>query len=475
MFLRQFASIFAFLLTCLAFDSLMAAQAIARWNMVPYEEVTFQKPIGVVAFHKDGIKQVDFRIDGGTPIVVTTMTYNPYSKTVEYWFTFNATRFSDGLHTISARVIPNTGEARDLPSLPIFSNANGGYRNLERFVSSAVGSDSNTGSREQPFKTISRAIESIQAEQGGVADGATVNLLAGDYSFSSAINVTTQNRFLTIKAAHGTLPYYVKFKSGSAEGFRTKLVKLQNLLITPPNGSGILNTNDPMEDYLWIDSCAMIGAGRKVFGKWLPYGSATPTREIQTTWTGVYITNTNISKSMGGPEGITLARNVYVNDIGSDAFSNTLMVINSSAENIDHRGTVNPYQPNDTFHPDVYQFYGVGENVILYNVRATSNIRGQGLFAGNNVPVKNAAFVNVQIDNQPDAYQGIENWGRVFLFSGPVEHMYVLNSSFKGPANFEGAFSAIDIVFQATSFYNWQDQPTAGVSSPTQSGITYLP
>lgn len=473
--MRRWVSLGVFILNLSLGSAHLIAEVlpIARWNLVPYQEVTSSLAIGVVAFHKDGINRVEFRVNNGNLKTVKKALYNPISRTVEYWFSLNADRFSDGLQMVTARVVPIVGQARDLPPLPIFTNKNGSYLNRVIYVSSQIGNDNSAGTASLPFRTIDKAISSIQAAQNGVADGAKIYLLPGDYSFGSNLQVNTQSRWLTLEAAPGVSSDQVRITSGSSLGFNTKLIKLSKLTIKPSTGGSILNTDDPKEDHLWISGSKMVGPGRTVFGKWLPYGSATATREIQTTWTSVSITDSTIGNSMNGPDGISYLRNVIVDNIGSDAFSNTLMIVHSVAKNIDHRGTVNPYQPGDTFHPDVYQFYGVGENVILYNVKATENVRGQGLFAGNNVPVRNVAFVNCQVNNQPDADQGSENWGRAFLFSGPTEHLYVLDSSFKGAANWEGSFSAEDVIIQRGEFRNWRNEIQPGVTPLNQSGVTY--
>ena len=47
---------------------------IARWDLVPYQEIAEEFLLGVVAIHSEGIRQVDFSLEGGPWVSVTQMT-----------------------------------------------------------------------------------------------------------------------------------------------------------------------------------------------------------------------------------------------------------------------------------------------------------------------------------------------------------------------------------------------------------------
>jgi hypothetical protein len=135
------------------------------------------------------------------------------------------------------------------------------------------------------------------------------------------------------------------------------------------------------------------------------------------------------------------------------------MVINSFVTGTDGSGT--------TFHADVYQFYQIPsitiEDVILYGVTASigGQSSGQGFFAGNNVSIKDVAFVNCNINNQLQP-----NDASVFQFGGPTTNMYVLNSAFTGKAYWrtDFNFTAKDVVLDHTTF-SYKLSIVSGVTS----------
>jgi hypothetical protein len=72
--------------------------AIANWDVVPYQTFSGQFNVGVAAFQMNGIKEVDFSVNGGAWTKVTQMTLNPQTANqtgvgdanagvVEYWAT----------------------------------------------------------------------------------------------------------------------------------------------------------------------------------------------------------------------------------------------------------------------------------------------------------------------------------------------------------------------------------------------------
>ena len=88
--------------------------AIARFDVVPYQAFSDTLNVGVVAFHVNGIQKVSFSVNGGSWVDVTDMTRNPDTNVVEYWATLRATDFSDGQIEVRAIVYPNTGVPRVL-------------------------------------------------------------------------------------------------------------------------------------------------------------------------------------------------------------------------------------------------------------------------------------------------------------------------------------------------------------------------
>lgn len=425
------------------------ANAIARWDFVPYQTVSAKTNIGVVAFHVNGIMRVDFSANGGKWTSVKKPSLNPDTGVYEYWASINPAKFPDGMIEVRAIAYPKVGVPRVLDSMFINCNAKGTLLSLERYVSTTGNDDSGNGSITNPYRTILRAARSIQDQQIVNADGGIINLLAGEYDYGRDawwLDTRTQNRFLTIRPAPGLERSEVRLVgAGGSSGLNTKLVRIQNLTIAPAGGATVLNANWNAEDALWIENCDLIGVDRSIGSGW------------HAGWTDVYATDCTVANHRDGIQSATLLRNVTVDNIGSDAFSNSLCVINCTARNIDHRGTA--------LHPDVYQFYGADHNVILYGVTATENIYGQGLFAGANIAIRDVAFVNCNINNS-----AANMVGRVFMFGGPTNHMYVLNSSFVGPATWlpDTGFTANDIVLENSDF-----NPMGPPSPADEPGVTY--
>lgn len=86
---------------------------IARWARVPNEVLSGMQQIGLVAFHKDGIKEVQYTVNDGTSStnhVVIESKVNHKTKIEEYSFDFDFDSLpADGSITVSAKVIANDG------------------------------------------------------------------------------------------------------------------------------------------------------------------------------------------------------------------------------------------------------------------------------------------------------------------------------------------------------------------------------
>lgn len=425
------------------------ATAIARWDVVPYQTLTTTTNVGVVAFHVNGIQRVDFSANGGNWVSVKKPKLNPQTGVVEYWAAINPAKYPDGTVEVRAIAYPNVGVPRVLDSLFLNTNAKGTLPSAERYVATSGSDETGDGTIAKPYRTILRAARSIQDQQVTNADGGIINLLPGDYDYGRDawwLDTRTQNRYLTIRPAPGVERSEVRLVApGGGAGLNTKLVCVQNLTIAPSNGGTVLIANYNAEDCLWIDNCDLIGIGRATGSNW------------QAGWTDSFVTSCTVTNHRDGIQGATLVRDTLVDSIGSDAFSNSLCVINCTARNVDHRGT--------SLHPDVYQFYGADHNVILYGLNATENIYGQGLFAGANIGLRDIAFVNCNLNNS-----AANMIGRVFQFGGPTQHMYVLNCDFIGPATWmtDAGFSATDVVLESSSF-----NPVGPPTPYNEPGVTY--
>ena len=397
------------------------AKAMARWDVVPYQTFDDEFHVGVVAFHMNGIDRVSFSVEGGEWVDVSEMQQNPRTNVHEYVVSLDASLFKeDGVVEVRAIAWPVIGEPRVLAgefnergenSLWLNVNHSGNLLNLKAYVSPQGSDEAGDGSSAKPYRSIMKAARSIQDEQGDSADGGVIYLLPGEHTYgdyASSLYTKTKDRWLTITPAPGvaSADAPIRFAS-SSDGLRTKLVRLYNLTITPRDDTQLFSSNGPLEDYIWVQSCWLEGRGNTVSERWL------------NSWTGVYFTDSSLGQSRDGISG-ELVRNVKIRSIGSDAFTNSGIVIDCHVAEID-RG-------DSGFHPDIMQLSDI-ENVIVYGV-SSSTAQGQGFFAGSNKAIKDVAFVNCDLDNQKT-----ETNANIFQFAGPTNHMYVRDSAFNGPTS----------------------------------------
>lgn len=438
------------------------AKAIARWDVVPYQTFDAYFEIGVVAFHINGIDRVEFSVNNGPWTAVREMTLNPRTDVVEYWVGLDARDFADGPIEVRAVVYPTVGIPRVLEGpqtsektsrgeFSLFLNTNAGRTlpEIARYVAT-TGSDSNDGSAEAPFRTIMRAARAIQnASPAGNADGGTVYLLPGEYrigTYSFSLLTTTVNRWLTIEPAPGVAREEVRLNGADTDGLRTRLVRLRSVTLAPDSATNqnMIRSNGPLEDYYWVDNCVLIGPGRTVNAAW------------SVGLSGIFNTDTQVSDCRDALSG-NLVRNIQISNIGSDALSGSGLAVNSTVEGIDTSGT--------SFHADALQYFAnfIIENRLAYGITVRTG-DGQGFFAGDNIALRDIAFVNCDVDNQ--VAPNVQN---VFQFGGPTEHLYVLNCRFRGVARWrtDFNFAAHNVVVENTVF--------SSLPSPFEvSGVTYI-
>ncbi len=377
------------------------ARAIARWDVVPYQEIDGQFHVGVVAFHMNGIDRVEFSLEGGPWTAVDTMQLNPRTGVWEYAATIDASQFAGDSIEVRARVFPSgAGQARVLAGdLTPASVSTGNHSlilatpelvdtSLEVYVSGTGSDDRGDGSRRNPFRTTMRAARELAQLQGGQAGGGTIYLLEGEHMlgpYSFSMRASTGDRFLRITPADGVDPEDAPLiGSESGDGLRIQRLLIDGAHIRLDAGARRGLTNTGHDDcVLWVRNSTMESAGR------------TATTPFTGGWTHVYYTDVEVSNAMNGVSA-PLVRNVDVHTISSDSFSNSYLVLNSRTWDIDHRGT--PH------HPDIFQIFApdnVVDNVIVYGLEA-SDFSSQGLFVRGVDGLTNSAFVNVAFDQAPD-------------------------------------------------------------------------
>ena len=377
------------------------ATSIARWDVVPQQVIDGPFPIGVVAFHMNEIDRVEFSADNGPWVSVDEMVYNPRTEVWEYTVLFDPEAFVDGEVEVRAIAYPEVGTPRVLEPLTLYANAGGTIPSPEIFVSMTGSDESGDGTRENPYKTIWRGIKSV----GSVLDNVTVFLEPGVYEYTgtSYPQPSAGIGWTTITAAPGVSRSDVQLVAGERR-IRVNRIKLDNLTLDQSDGWQITGYSTMNWDF-WINR--VVGQGQdQLTGS--PYGSV---------FQNIYVTDSQFSDYRDGTMGAAIARNVSLERLGSDAFHNSRMVVNSTVDIIDRL--------DSDYHPDVFQLYGPSrdvENVILYNVRA-SRVQAQGIFVSGVNSLRDMAVINVSIDKE-----GSGAWTNQ-IAAVPVNHLVIRHAS----------------------------------------------
>jgi hypothetical protein len=407
------------------------AKALARWDVVPYQTISGDFKIGVVAFHINNISKVSFSLNNGPWLDVTTPTLNTTTGVVEYWTTIKSTDLPDGPVEIRAIAYPITGIPRVLGkyqidtsltynsteespwssgehSMLLVVNNGNVFASRTRYVATNGNDTTGDGSEAAPFLTVAKAVDSLKL--AGHVDGGTVYLKAGTYSSIGLNGVgVNQSTWLTITGAPGTTKNQVIIRAFSSRT-QAELLRFKSVTFSIPAGPldrlfyGGLSGGSR---YLWLDDVVITTDSRT--------NNSAIWRDVQ----GFFATNVYMENNARGFGG-HLLRNVDFAHLGDDAFTDAKLLINSSVVDIDTEAS-----NNTGAHPDVYQIYDpnlVKSNQIVYGLTAVENIGSQGVFAG--TVCKEIALVNVNITQT-----GGSNW--VFRF-GDVDNLFVKDSTFLG-------------------------------------------
>jgi len=372
------------------------AKAIARWDVVPFQSFDGIFEVGVVAFHKTGIASVEFSVDGGPWLAVESMTLNPRTGVEEYWVNLDASLFDQpGDVEVRAIAWPNTGKPRVLQgalttdtsmtsmhSLTLHANPGGAENREIRYVSTSGHDADGDGSLSRPYRTISHAMF-MTGDAERDSSFATIKLLPGTYQLGEH---TFSNRSTSTKGWVTIEPFdpasggeVIINGSVNSFGVNTHKLRLRNLVIRNDGSTPIITPNK-FDTMLWFDGTTLIGAGQHRVGS------------FSGGFDYVYLTDSYISDSMNGVTGL-ITRNVLMERIGQDAFSQPAMILNTKVETID-RG------PMTDWHADAIQFFRSGytyDNVIFFGVEIY-NANSQGIFVAGVEGLTNTAFVNFAID-----------------------------------------------------------------------------
>jgi len=117
-----------------------AQNPMARWDVVPHQTISGRFPLGVVAFHINGIDRVEFSLNGGTWLSVSDMTENSVTHVVEYCAAIDASALADGEYEVRAVAYPKVGVPRVLDPLLVEVAADRS-KDVSMWVDATNGSD----------------------------------------------------------------------------------------------------------------------------------------------------------------------------------------------------------------------------------------------------------------------------------------------------------------------------------------------
>ncbi len=395
------------------------AQAIARWDAIPYADIDGEMLLGVVAFHMNGIDSVRFSANGGPWVAATEMKANPTTGVTEYFVKLRSADFSAGSVEVRAIAVPRTagiprvlqgtldqtrpGGVNCIPfrdgmhSMWLNAGAPANTEGKVAFVSATGNDTTGNGSVTAPYATITRAATRLDAANNG-AGGCKVFLMPGDYSvaapttFSSPANqIRTPTRWLTIQAAPGVDREQVRIIGCPAGGFGTRLVKFQDVTFY---GFGGIRTKTSIDSFLWVDGCLLTSADRLI-----------DTGGLATNgWSGVYCTNTEAREIRHNLRSANLVRNCFVHDFSETPFGADATVLNCRVDN---------YTKYQTDHADVVHWFWNAptprENRIIYGLHVTrfgtQGLFGEPLLAGAQ-RLDDVALVNIHISQDRDVASG---------------------------------------------------------------------
>ncbi|GIW73574.1 MAG: hypothetical protein KatS3mg103_0096 [Phycisphaerales bacterium] len=400
------------------------AQAIARWDVVPYQDFDGLFHIGVVAFHMNGIDRVEFSVNGGPWTAVREMKLNPRTNVWEYTATLDASMFDDGLVEVRAKVYPrNAGEVRVLAGEIDFNNT---YRGSQW-----------TGNHSL----------FLYSNHSGELRRQIIELEPGHYEWGQEPLTGFQedpDRWLIIRPKPGVAREDVVITKATRIDypFDFKRVKLESVTLDASHGT-ILRAFGDKDQIVWLEKCTYTGRGQHEQSQEERVGNA---------WT----TNSSFSNLQVGPfKGFF--RNVEFSQIGEDVMRGAYFVANVTVRSND-RG------PRSDWHPAVIANPISHDNRIYLNLTAKDQVSGK-IWAFRQGTRDHWEHRDVAIVNCDTRRHGSATTYNMML-GGQVHNLYIHNSTLAGGIHFRLSEGLPD---------HWRFNPSLVVFDHVNWGGEYTP
>jgi hypothetical protein len=446
-------------------DPLSDERAIARWVDVPFQVRSGLCEIGVTAFHANGIDRVEFSLNGGPWIAVTSPSQSAA-------FGIDCFRAQVDMNSLE----PNaTGEVRAivypktsgqpvvlqnaLAALGLPDGASGIDGRHSFFVSrppespakevfvAISGNNSNVGSATQPVATITKALDLLRIAGG--CDGGFVTILEpGVYGAPASTPVAVNNqRWTTIRSANGLAPTSVQIVSTASNGtltgknlIRTRFKRLKWESVAF-DMSAIKQLYAEPNQYLWIDRSKFSDANGAAYNH--ANGGTLLVRPSE-LMSGSYVTDSLATNIVHGFTHLSFVRNSHVDSIIGDAYTNSRCVLGSSLANFFGQSTA--------IHSDVFQLWGIHANNIVHRFRAWDVNGAQNFLLDSHLGSEftDCAFVDIAIENlqpspnSPKSQLANKSKNVLFAHINAPNQYWSFRDDFAAPKT----FSADSVVFK---------------------------
>ena len=382
------------------------ANAIAQWDVIPYQTFSGTFNVGVVAFHINAIDHVEFSVNGGAVGNATKMILDPQTNVVEYTAQLNAADFTEG-QTAEVRAVayPTVGVPKVLPSLFLYADPNN--TPSPTIYASQNGSNTGDGSAANPFgANLDFALDSV-------ADGGTIVITQpGTYTINDGTGRLDRanTRWITVEAGPGLTNRDITIISPT-DGQVVSRIGLMHWVNVGFDFSQMSQYAPDPGQSVWFDGCYWTANG------WQNTDRPSPIA----TWSGSfapdhsYATNCYAYNDVYGITVGDICRNCTADTISGLPFGGSSLLVNATVSNFNGNWESVPGATLDNlYHRDVFHVWDASTDHIVYGLTAKVNVDAQIInIQSDRGPLGTAgvaqdyAFVNIDAEPQP-VVSGVE-------------------------------------------------------------------
>lgn len=319
---------------------------VAQWTNVQFPDITSVTPLCVQSYHvadgpTDGTRSVQMKANGGALVdAVYGPTADPWGG--HGWCASLDPATGSGALEVRAIVCPWTGPCLELQGLTQDIDRIGSLNSIASYtanlglvanasttwVAQSGGSDANACTQIAPCATLDKARNQVAVNQGVnsvTVGGGTINLAGcGNYTLGTPTENTTYiaaTRWLTVQGAPGQPASCAVINAtgdSSGIGIRTQKVHFANLTTTLGGGGRPAITGTAF--YFWFDHIIANASAQFDIASGLYAGAPG----------GIFITDSDYSHYVSGPQSAVIVANLTIHDLGGDALSNSLFMENVS-------------------------------------------------------------------------------------------------------------------------------------------------